>query len=275
MTNQHGDFIWYELMTTDADGARTFYQKVVGWDIEAKPSGSIDYRMITASEGNVAGILPLTTEMTAGGAQPCWIGYIAVDDVDKMVESIEHGGGRTHMPARTIEGVGRMAMVTDPQGAAFYIMKPTPPADLPDATSLAFSYDRPRDGHCAWNELLTTDPSSALHFYGQRFGWAKDGEMDMGPMGKYEFIRHTGRAPDGSPPGHGMLGAVMPKPPHVPVSTWTYYFRVPDIDTAASAIGISGGQVVHGPIEIPGGEYSLNGIDHQGAHFGLVGKRKG
>jgi len=255
MANHHGDFIWYELMTTDADAARAFYEAVVGWSIEASSLGPIDYRMITASEGNVAGLLPLTAEMTAGGARPAWLGYVAVDDVDATVTSIEHGGGKAVMPAMDMPGVGRIAMVADPQGAPIYIMKPIPPADQPDATSNAFSYERPRDGHCAWNELATSDPAAALHFYGQRFGWVKDGEMDMGPMGTYEFIRHAGRAPDGSPPGQGILGAVMPLPPHVPTSGWNFYFRVPDIDVAAAAIPANGGTVLHGPQEIPGGNF--------------------
>ena len=228
--------------------------------------------MITASEGNVAGLLPLTAEMTAGGARPAWIGYILVDDVEKMVESVEHGSGKVHMPAMTMGGVGRMAMVADPQGAPFYIMKPTPPADQPDAESHAFSYDHPRIGHCAWNELATSDVEGAKHFYGQRFGWVKDGEMDMGPMGAYEFLRHTGRS-DGSVMGQGMLGAVMPKMPGMPVSAWTYYFRVSDIDAGVTHIEAGGGQIVQPSVEIPGGDYSLVASDPQGAHFGLVGAR--
>ncbi len=274
MANHHGDFIWYELMTTDADAARDFYQKVVGWTIEAAPSGPVDYRMITASEGNVAGLLPLSPAMTAGGARPAWVGYVGVDDVDKMVASIENGGGKTHMPPITMEGVGRMAMVADPQGAVFYVMTPTPPANQPDATSNAFSYDKPRVGHCAWNELATSEPEAALHFYGQRFGWVKDGEMDMGELGNYQFIRHAGRAPEGAPMGQGMLGAVMPMMPQgAPMPVWNYYFRVPDIDTAASAITSGGGQILHGPQEIPGGDFSINGVDPQGAFFALVGSR--
>ena len=269
MTNHHGDFIWYELMATDADAAQAFYGPMLGWRF----GGSDEYREIEGSDGGVGGMLQLTPDMTAGGAQPAWVGYILVDDVDKMVESVEQGGGRTFMPARDMLGIGRFAMVADPQGAAFYVMKPTPPADNPDMASNAFSYDKPRIGHCAWNELATSDPAAALHFYGQRFGWVKDGEMDMGPMGTYEFLRHTGRAPDGSPPGQGMLGAVMPKMPQMPVSAWTYYFRVPDIDAAVAYIEANGGTIVMAPTQIPGGDFSMNAIDPQGAHFALVGSR--
>lgn len=56
MANQHGDFIWYELITTDLGGARAFYEKVVGWTIEAQPSGPMDYRMINSPTGPVAGL---------------------------------------------------------------------------------------------------------------------------------------------------------------------------------------------------------------------------
>ena len=269
MTNMHGDFIWYELMTTEREAATAFYEKVVGWKIEPEASGDMDYLMIEASEGLVGGLLPLTAEMTDGGARPGWFGYVAVDDVDKMVASVEEGGGRTLIPARTMEGVGRLAMVADPQGAPLYVMKPDG-----EGESHAFSYDRPRAGHCAWNELATTDPEAAKHFYGQRFGWVKDGEMDMGPMGKYEFLRHAGRS-DGSVMGQGMIGAIMPKMPQMPVSAWSHYFRVPDIDAAVATIEANGGTITQPPIEIPGGDFSMSAIDPQGAHFALVGSRKG
>ncbi len=263
MSNKHGDFIWYELMTTDHKAAEDFYGKVVGWRF----GGDEHYRHIEASEGMVGGMLQLTPEMTSGGARPAWLGYITVDDVDASVASITQAGGKVHMPARDMEGVGRIAMVTDPQGAPFYVMKPTPPADAPpDATSHAFAAERPMQGHCAWNELSTTDPEAAKAFYGKQFGWSKDGEMDMGPLGKYEFLKVSG--------GRFALGAVMPKMPEMPVSAWTYYFRVPDIDAAVATIKANGGTILQEPMEIPGGDFSMNAMDPQGVAFALVGSRK-
>lgn len=271
MANYHGDFIWYELMIPDHVAAEAFYGPLVGWKFDSDE----DYRHIEASEGHIGGILQLTPEMTAGGARAGWVGYVTVDDVDEIVASITADGGEVHMPARDMEGVGRMAMVADPQGAVFYVMRPSPPDGLENPESFAFSYDRPRLGHCAWNELSTSDPSGAKHFYSKHFGWVKDGEMDMGGLGAYEFLRHAGRAPDGSPMGHGMLGAVMPLMPEgPPLPAWTFYFRVPDIDAAAAMITSTGGTLFQDPVEIPGGEYSLNASDPHGAAFGLVGPRK-
>jgi uncharacterized protein len=267
MANKHGDFIWYELMTTDADGAARFYGQVLGWTFKSPDITGIDYRLFGTAESDVGGVM---TSPEGGGMPPVWLGYVGVDDVDKMVESVTDGGGAVHLPPTDIPGVGRFAFVADPQGALFYVMK----GAVEGGESQSFSYDKPRPGHCAWNELSTTDPAAALHFYGQRFGWVKDGDMDMGPMGKYEFLRHTGHS-DGTVMGAGMIGAVMPKMPEMPTPAWTYYFRVPDIDAAATAIAAGGGQVVMGPMEIPGGDYSMNAVDPQGASFALVGSRKG
>lgn len=271
MANYHGDFLWYELMTSDREAAEAFYGPILGWSF----GGDEAYRHITASEGDVGGVLQLTDEMCEHGARPAWLGYILVDDTDKMAASIAADGGRVTVPARDVDGAGRIAMVADPQGAHFYVMTPKPPEGVADPESFAFSYDRPRMGHCAWNELATSDPEAAKRFYGKHFGWVKDGEIDMGPLGKYEFLRHAGRAPDGSPTGAGMLGAVMPMMPEgPPMPAWSFYFRVPDIDAAAAAITAGGGSLFQEPMEIPGGDYALNAADPQGAAFALVGERK-
>ena len=259
----HGQLIWYELMTPDADASKAFYDKVVGWQIGDPVAEFQGYRMIGRSDGGFnGGILPLTDEMQQHGARPTWLAYIGVDDTDSAAAAIAQAGGKVLMPAFDIPGVGRIAMVADPQGAPFYVMKPIPPEGRENEQSDVFSVDQPQ--HVRWNELATTDPEGAIAFYGQQFGWNQEGDMDMGEMGKYRFIQNRGTT----------IGAVMRKPAQLPISMWTYYIGVDDIDRALDAIKAGGGQVLNGPMEIPGGEFAVNAMDPQGASFGLVGPRK-
>ena len=260
-----GGFIWYELMTKDPAAAKRFYDSVVsGWNIgQDSVAPGIEYRMIGRSDGgNAGGIMTLDDEMIAGGARPVWLGYLHTGDVDASVEAIKEDGGTVMMEPWDQPGVGRLAMVTDPSGAPFYLMDPIPPEGDPTAKSDVFSVDQPQ--RVRWNELSTTDPDGAIDFYRRHFGWSQEGDMDMGEMGKYRFIQHGGVG----------IGAVMPKMPQMPVSLWTYYIGVDDIDRAAGAIKEGGGSILNGPMEIPGGEYALNAMDPEGASFGLVGPRK-
>ena len=94
------------------------------------------------------------------------------------------------MPAFDIPDVGRIAMVTDPQGVPFYVMKPTPPAGNEDKVSDVFSPDQP--GRVSWNELATRDLEAAKRFYRDQFGWTRGDVMPMGDMGDYQFIDHHG-----------------------------------------------------------------------------------
>tara|TARA_R110002096_G_scaffold11531_11_gene42408 strand:- start:5477 stop:6262 length:786 start_codon:yes stop_codon:yes gene_type:complete len=260
MANAHGDFIWYELLTTDAEAARTFYADVIGWTATDSGQPAIDYRILAAAEGNVGGLMQITDDMRSAGARPVWLGYIAVDDVDQTVAAITAAGGAIQMSPMDIPDVGRIAMATDPQGAPFYVMR-----GASDEQSHAFAYDRPRLGHCAWNELATSDRAGAMQFYSELFGWEKDGEMDMGPLGAYEFVRRGAVA--------GLFAGVMTRPREMPVSLWSFYFRVADVDAAIRRTQAGGGEVIVGPMEIPGGEFSVNARDPQGAMFAFMGPR--
>ena len=260
-----GAFIWYELMTPDPDAAKRFYDAVIGWDIAPRDpgEGGMDYRMIRRSDGGMAGgVLALSREMLDGGARPAWYGYVHVADVDAAKQAFMAAGGTVHLD-RTMEGVGRMALVTDGQGAPLYVMTPTPPADNPDAKSDAFDYEKAQ--HFRWNDLQSDDPDGALALFGEVFGWQKTGTMPMGEMGDYTFI---GRHPE------DMIGAVMQRPPMTPDSIWTFYIGVDDIDRAVEAAREGGGRIDQGPDEIPGGEFSATGTDPQGVAFGIVGPRK-
>jgi predicted enzyme related to lactoylglutathione lyase len=255
-------FIWYELLTPDVNGSQRFYSDVIGWSVQAGHTPGMDYRHLLAPDGeSIGGMLQLTDQMKAGGARPVWLGYVDVPDVDAAVKAIEAQGGRTQMPPTTIDNVGRMAMVADPQGAPLYVMTPTPPPERPEAKSTAFS--RTAVGHCGWNELATTDPKQAFAFYTGQFGWTDGGSMPMGEMGDYQFFNDE----------EGMIGAVM-KTDGTRPSMWSYYFRVADIDAAKTRIEANGGSVMHGPQDVPGGDFILVGADPQGAMFALVGARR-
>jgi predicted enzyme related to lactoylglutathione lyase len=263
MTDSLGQFIWYELITPDPDAAKAFYDAVAGWDIEPQPAGPLDYRMIRRSDGgNAGGVLRLSEEMARGGGRPAWLGYLSVDDVDATLAAITAEGGQIHMPATDMPGVGRIAMVTDPAGAPFYVMRPTPREGQADAVSDVFSADRPQ--HVRWNELATSDPDGATDFYRRHFGWTQEGAMPMGPLGDYRFIQRDEVG----------IGAIMGLIPPNTRSQWNFYIGVDHIDRAVAALTAGGGQLLHGPQQIPGGEYSANGLDPQGAAFGIVGPRK-
>jgi len=255
----HGHLIWYELMTPDADASKVFYDSVVGWQIGEPVAEFQGYRMIGRSDGGFAGgVLPLTEEMQQHGARPTWLGYVGADDTDAAVASIEQAGGKALMPAFDIPGVGRVAMVADPQGAPFYVMKPIPPEGRENEASDVFSPDQPQ--RVGWNELSTTDPAAARSFYREQFGWGSEEFMDMGEMGEYRFLDHHGTR-------IGALCGTMPGQ----APRWRYYFRVPSISAAKAAAEQGGGTVHMGPHQVPTGEYIIIGSDPQGAKFALVG----
>jgi hypothetical protein len=253
--NPHGSFIWYELLTPDPDAAAAFYGDVVGWTAASAGQPGVDYRIFSAGDTQVAGHMKLPDGAEAAGMRPGWLGYIGVDDVDSAVAGIEAEGGKVHMPAMDMDGVGRMALVADPQGVAFYVMRGA--SEEPST-----SFEPMEAGHCQWNELSTPDQDGALVFYTGRFGWEKGEVMPMGEMGGYQFIHHHG----------GMIGAVMTAPPGRRPA-WKFAFGVADIDEAAARIKAGGGTIDYGPVEVPGGAFAIMADDPQGAAFMVVGPR--
>jgi uncharacterized protein len=255
MSNPHGTPIWYELMTSDAGAAQQFYTQVIGWSAAAYPlpnGAPGEYMVFSAPDGEgVAGMM----KNPDADAPPGWFSYIGVDDVDAAVTKIEAAGGKVLMPATSLEGVGRLALLEDPQGAPFYVMK----GASPEAST---AFKRMAEGHGEWNELVTSDDQAALTFYGAQFGWTKDGAMPMGEMGDYSFIAHDG----------GVIGAVMRTPPGER-SRWNIFFRTGSIEAAKARIEQAGGTIRSGPMEVPGGDWVVYASDPQGAEFGLVGSK--
>ena len=252
MTDQklQGRLLWYELLTTDMKAAEKFYTAVVGWTITPFPEAPDPYDMWTrAGSVPIGGVMKIPQGM---GFPPHWGMYVGVTTLEDGVAQVEKLGGKTLSPVIDVPGVGRMRTMLDPQGAAFSIYQPASPPPGPET--------KPELGDVSWHELMTTDAPSALKFYGTVFGWKERNAMDMGPMGKY-FV--WGRDWD--------LGGMMNKPaemaqvpPH-----WGLYFRVPDVHQGVEKVKANGGQVINGPMEVPGGTWIVNCVDPQGAHFSL------
>jgi uncharacterized protein len=255
MPGQHGKFCWYELLTSDPAGAEKFYSAVVGWTFEPMGvAGPEPYTILKTGEHGVAGMMKLPEEAKAQGARPSWMGYIWVDDVDATAAKIAEKGGQVWRQPDDIPNIGRFAIVGDPQGAAFALFKdagmqePTPPAPGTPGT-------------IGWRELLAQNWETAFAFYSELFGWTKDTAHDMGPMGTYQLF-----AVDGHP-----TGGMMTKPADVPVAFWGYYIVVEGgAKAAAERIKANGGQVLNGPVEVPGGSWIVQGFDPQGAMFAVV-----
>jgi predicted enzyme related to lactoylglutathione lyase len=256
-----GNFIWYELLTTDQEAAIAFYIKVVGWtaaDYENSQSANMRYTILSAGERGVGGIFQLNQQMLDGGARPGWLGYIGVPDTDARAKAIASAGGAVHIPPSDIPNVGRFAMVADPGGAVFYLMTPLPQDEPP-------AVDPETPGHVSWRELYAAQgQEQAFAFYSAQFGWRTETEMDMGPMGKYRIFGRDGV----------QMGGMMDKPENVPASAWTYYINVDGIDAAVERVKANGGQVLMGPMEVPGGSWIIQGLDPQGANFALVSKTR-
>jgi len=119
-----GAFCWADLNTGDAAAAGAFYSALFGWTIapgENDPSG---YLHISNGKTMIGGI-PSAGQRDPN-APPHWMLYFQVADCDASAAKAGELGGRALMPPLTLEGVGRFAVIADPQGAAFSLFTPAP-----------------------------------------------------------------------------------------------------------------------------------------------------
>jgi predicted enzyme related to lactoylglutathione lyase len=122
--NEPGTPIWNELVTPDVATATKFYSDILGVSWETMPMDDSEYVCLVVEDRMVGGACPPTME----GAPPHWNVYFNVTDVDSTARQAEELGGSVVAPAFDVAGVGRMAVLSDPQGAMFNLMA-NPPAD--------------------------------------------------------------------------------------------------------------------------------------------------
>ncbi|MCU0765728.1 MAG: VOC family protein [Burkholderiaceae bacterium] len=123
-----GAFSWNELMTSDPEAALAFYTALLGWTTKkmAMPDGA--YHVLNVGDTAVGGVMALPPQAQAGGMPPCWGSYVTVADVDATARRAAELGGKVVHGPQDIPGVGRMAVIVDPQGASINVIAYAPPA---------------------------------------------------------------------------------------------------------------------------------------------------
>jgi predicted enzyme related to lactoylglutathione lyase len=121
--NEAGTITWNELITTDPGAAR-FYEQVLGLTTSTMDMGQGVYTLFEAGGAQVGG----TTEPQMPGVPNHWHVYFAVNDADAAVATVRESGGSVVVEPFD-SPVGRMAVLQDPQGALFSIIKPAMPTE--------------------------------------------------------------------------------------------------------------------------------------------------
>ncbi len=203
--------------------------------------------MLRKDDKFVAGLGPKMNEQMP----TAWNTYVTVNDADETAAKVQANDGSVVLPTMDVMDAGRMAVFTDPQGAAFSVWQP----NLHHGAQLV---NEP--GTLAWNELDTRDTEGAKAFYGNVFGWGDDTQQT--PGGPY-----TTWMIDGQMVG-GMMEIGEQFPPDVP-NNWLTYFAVDDTDASVTKAGELGGTAIVEPMDTQAGRFAVL-ADPQGAVFGVI-----
>lgn len=121
-----GALCWNELCTTDPDRAGRFYGDLLGWEADRQQYAEMDYTVFKQGDRLNGGMMAIAPEW--GPVPPHWRVYFAVEDCDATAAEAGRLGGTVDLTPSDIPGVGRFAVLRDPQGAVFAILRPEPPA---------------------------------------------------------------------------------------------------------------------------------------------------
>jgi predicted enzyme related to lactoylglutathione lyase len=243
MTN--GTFCWIELATSDAAGARAFYTALFGWGVNEFPMGEMGNYYIFQKDGKDAAAMYQIGEQQKG-MPPNWLSYVAVASADASTEKAKSLGGTVVQGPFDVYDMGRMTVLTDPQGATLAVWQ---------TKSHAGVGVRNQNNTLCWNELQARDVDAAKKFYAPLFDWRLKESPEY-----TEF--HI---------GENAIGGMLPSqaPPEVP-SYWLPYFAVEDCDASAARAQSLGGRLVVPPMDVPNvGRFAVV-FDPQGASFAII-----
>jgi uncharacterized protein len=236
-----GKFVWHEQVSSDPKQAQDFYTQLFGWTTEVFKPGEVDYTMIS-SGGQTHGGFGKAME---GAPPPHWLSHVRVENVEETVEKAKSAGGKLAAGPFEMGEVGRIAIISDPQGAFVSAYQPQSEGPSPE-------------GVFVWDELGTTDVDDAQRFYGEVFGWTA---KDMGTeYGGYRIFER----------GETGIAGLMILPDDSMPTQWQPYVAVDDPDGTAAKAKELGGSVLLEPMDVP--KVGRIGVlrDPQGASFGII-----
>ena len=125
LMGEPGSLGWNELISTNEDKAVSFYKALFGWNADRTEMPGMTYTIFKQGETMIGGLMAQPKQMA--GAPSVWNVYFSVADADQAAEKVTALGGKVLNPPMDIPNIGRFAVVADPQGAMFSVMKFLPP----------------------------------------------------------------------------------------------------------------------------------------------------
>jgi len=242
-----GKFVWHNLVTPDAARARMFYGELFGWTFDVQDGGK--YSTVYYEGRNLGGIL-----QASGDGAPksgVWLSAVSTADIDRALERAELGGAKQLDAVTELPNVGRLAVITDPEGAVIQLLESSN-GDPPDT--------EPRVHTWLWRELISNDPPRAAMFYAGVFGYALERVADSGTGLESYFVLGTADAP---------RAGIFENPFEQTRPTWIPYVRVDDPGAIVERVTELGGSVVVAPRpELRNGTLALI-LDPTGAPIAL------
>ena len=260
---------WVDTSQPDPEAAVDFYSSLFGWEFEdvVPPGSEGQYFIARLHGGDVAavGSIPESAPPMA-----MWNTYVWVESAEETASKVRDAGGGVVMEPFDVMDAGRMAVFTDPEGAAFCVWQ---------AKEHKGARVVNEPGSLNFNGLNTRDGEGARSFYGSVFGWetlALEGGAELWTLPGYgDYLERDN--PDlrkqvteaGGPAGFedvvASINPIADDQPGVPAH-WNVTFAVDDADAIAEKTTELGGKVAVPPFDAPWVRMTIL-TDPQGATF--------
>ena len=225
MSNQ-GRFVWRELIVKNQAKASAFYSNVFGWKaVTADMGGGYRYTMLKNGEQDVGG---LTAPPADRDVPSSWLTYITVDDVDAVAARVPSLGGSVLMAPYDVPTIGRVAVVSDPQGGKFAAFQSLTPGAT-DTTPATHSF--------CWSQIVAKNVDALVPFYTALFGWTPS------PMGEGQVVFSRGEEQVGS--------AMQMAPGSDKATDWLNYVAVESLAASTKTLQTAGAELIYGPVAVP------------------------